>query len=92
MSWSPKMMMWWRESGSPATCRGANFHDARLNGADFTGADLSAADLRGAAMADAKLIGTNLKGADLRDVIGLSEQQLTDAVTDSTTQFPASVA
>ncbi|KAF0846696.1 pentapeptide repeat-containing protein [Nocardia caishijiensis] len=73
-----------------ATCHGANFRETRLNGADFTGADLSAGDFRGAALAEAKLTGANLKGADLRDAIGITPRQLSEAITDSTTQFPPS--
>ena len=43
---------------------------AKLNGARVTGADFS---------------GTHLAGADLRDVGGLTNEQLSDAITDSST-------
>jgi uncharacterized protein YjbI with pentapeptide repeats len=76
---------------------GANLSDAHLARAKLQRADLSLttlteADLRGADMrradiAGANLTGANLIGADLRDIEGMSQDQLDTAITDETTRI-----
>lgn len=61
-----------------------NFMNANLAGADATGADFRGADFEGA-----NLEGTILIGADLREAVNLTEDQLNKAVLDRSTQLPA---
>jgi uncharacterized protein YjbI with pentapeptide repeats len=65
----------------------SKLHKANLIGADLAGATLYGADLAGAVLHGADLTGTFLHGADLseanlKDVKGLTLQQLEDAVWD----------
>ncbi|MFG1983441.1 pentapeptide repeat-containing protein [Streptomyces albidoflavus] len=76
----------------------ANLRKADLTKADFTGANLSKADLSGAKMTDAsffetnlsgaELTGADLSGADLSTVKNLTQEQVSSARTDRTTQLP----
>lgn len=72
-----------------ADLTGAIFRDAILNQADFNAAKMSQVDLQGASVHDAEWTNVNLKGADLRSVIGLSVsvmQRWGDLVTLDETQ------
>jgi uncharacterized protein YjbI with pentapeptide repeats len=60
--------------------RGAILQEAQLVGTNLTGADLTGADLTGADLTGADLTGAELTGADL-----------TDALSDSTTRWPAAM-
>lgn len=71
---------------------GALLRRADLSHADLAGADLSGAILNDATLAKANLDGAILKGADLRGALGLTRQQLANAVTDSTTRLPDDLA
>src|SRR5208283_4293202 len=53
-----------KQSGSRADLRGADLHDAYLNGANLSGADLSDANLSGPYLWDADLSWANLFGAN----------------------------
>lgn len=66
----------------------ARFHDADLEGASLVGAYAKRADFRGAAMAEADLRGAILWGADLSTAVGLSQDQLDEAIGDDDTQLP----
>jgi uncharacterized protein YjbI with pentapeptide repeats len=72
-----------------ASLLGAQLPGADLKRANLTQADLRTAQLRGAQMYGAILNGAHLEGTDLSDVVGLSEQQLRDAITDDKTVRPA---
>jgi uncharacterized protein YjbI with pentapeptide repeats len=63
--------------------RSANFENADLSEVNFTGANLRHANLAGA-----NFHGTVLCQADLRFARGITEQQLAEAVTDTTTLLP----
>ena len=68
--------------------------EANLRLADLTEADLSGADLSGSVLVKCKLPGANLVatnfcGADLREAIGLTPQQMSYTSTDGTTKLPA---
>lgn len=77
---------------------GADLTGARLKGASLTVSDLVSADLRGAnlrgaslfsaRMQNARLDGTDLRGANLRCASGLTDAQLTAALTDESTMLP----
>ena len=55
---------------------GARLSGADLRGADLRGADLSWAKLSGAYLSEAELSETDLRGANLHEVVGLTEEQL----------------
>lgn len=61
---------------------GANFSDAKLDRASFTGGYLGRSDLT-----RASLIGTNFSGTDLRNVRGLTQNQLDAACGDRFTRL-----
>jgi hypothetical protein len=66
---------------------------ANLNGANFEGANLRNADLRRASLwrtnlRGAELTGAQLQGVDLTTVVGLTQAQISGAVTDQTTKLP----
>lgn len=65
-----------------------SLRDAVLIFADLSEANATRVDFRGADMTGAKLNGTILVGADLRDVVGLTIEQLREAVIDETTLLP----
>ena len=72
---------------------GAYVPRTNLSGAILTNANLSEADatnvnFRGAVMHGTILTGTILNGADLRDVIGLTIEQLREAVLNADTLLP----
>jgi Pentapeptide repeats (8 copies) len=73
---------------SGADLYGANLNGANLNGVNLSEADLSWADLSGADLYEAELHGTNLSWADLREVIGLKQEQLDAAFGNASTQLP----
>ncbi|MDQ5868001.1 MAG: pentapeptide repeat-containing protein, partial [Chloroflexota bacterium] len=58
--------------------RGAFLNEAHLEGAFLNEAHLERADLRRA----------HLEGVDLRHVVGLTPEQLQQAITDEETQIP----
>jgi uncharacterized protein YjbI with pentapeptide repeats len=61
---------------------------AILTNADLTDANATNVDFRGADMTGTILTGTILNGADLRDVIGLTVEQLESAVINEQTILP----
>ena len=72
----------------------AQLRDAKASKADFTRADLRRADLSGADLSGANLSGANLAdanlaGADLRQGVGLSQEQMDLAIVDEMTRLPA---
>jgi uncharacterized protein YjbI with pentapeptide repeats len=81
--------------------RGSDLRRADLGRADLSGAALSPvvdsdgeilvapARLEGASFREAVLAGTDLRGVDLREVSGLTADQLAGAVTDEATKLPA---
>jgi Pentapeptide repeats (8 copies) len=62
---------------------------ANLEGANLEGASFQGADLRGAILQDANFQGAILRDADLREVTGLTKEQIQSAHTDKNTKFPA---
>jgi len=71
------------------TLREANLYKADLYGGNLGGADLSRATLREAHLYSTSLNSADLSGADLRDVIGLTQARLDEAIIDSDTQLPS---
>jgi len=71
------------------TLREANLSKADLYGGNLGGADLSRATLREAHLYSTSLNSADLSGADLRDVIGLTQARLDEAIIDSDTQLPS---
>jgi hypothetical protein len=79
-----------------AILEGADLRDSDLSGSDLGGTYLSGADLRGADLNHADLTNAdlrhkdelNLGGADLRGVIGLTQEQIEQSIGDQTTCFP----
>ncbi len=67
---------------------GATLRQADLSHADLAGANLTGAFLNDATLAKANLDGAILKGADLRGALGLTRQQLANAITDAATRLP----
>lgn len=65
-----------------------SLREAVLIFADLSEANATRVDFRGADMTGAKLKGTILRGADLREVIGLTVEQLKEAIIDDTTLLP----
>jgi uncharacterized protein YjbI with pentapeptide repeats len=78
----------------------ADLTDADFYGCDLSGSDfgrryyeegvppLPPAILTNARLTRAKLTNTNLRGVDLTSVRGLTEEQLTEAITDESTVPP----
>ena len=81
-----------RRSG--ANLREANLRKADLSGSKLVGTDLRSADLFGANLVGADLSGradlssSDLRGANLQDVIGLTNVQIYGAATDQHTLLP----
>ena len=71
-----------------ADLAGAYLWKANLEGANLTEANLEQANLEGSNLKGANLQQTNLINADLRQAIGLTRQQLSQAICDETTQLP----
>ena len=71
-----------------ANLEGAYLWKANLEGANLTEANLEQANLEGSNLKGANLQQTNLINADLRNVVGLTRQQLSQAICDETTQLP----
>ena len=76
-----------------ADLRGARLEGASLAVSDLRGADLRDTDLRGGSLFSARLAGAMLKGADLRGTnlrcaTGLTDSQLSAAVTDAASVLP----
>jgi uncharacterized protein YjbI with pentapeptide repeats len=71
-----------------ADLEGAYLWKANLEGANLSEANLEQANLEGSNLKGANLQQTNLINADLRKVIGLTRQQLSQAICDETTQLP----
>lgn len=79
----------------------ANLRGAELRMAKLTAASLRGADLAGACLTDAVLAGTDFAGAnlldadlrksDLREAIGLTQEQITKARADTTTRMPPGI-
>jgi uncharacterized protein YjbI with pentapeptide repeats len=65
-----------------------SLRNAILTFADLSEANATNVDFRGADLTGAKLVGTILHGADLRDVSGLTVQQLKSAILDENTKLP----
>lgn len=65
-----------------------NLQTATLVDANLSNANLSNANLQGADLKAANLTGADLSGADLRRAKHLDQANLTDIITDDTTQFP----
>jgi uncharacterized protein YjbI with pentapeptide repeats len=59
-----------------------------MGGAILNHASLNGADLRGAYLRVAKFRRTDLSGADLRDVEGLTTEQINHAIRDAQTRLP----
>jgi uncharacterized protein YjbI with pentapeptide repeats len=72
--------------------RRTNLSGVNLQHADLSGADCTNANFRGANLTYAKLKGAILKGADLTGVIGLTREQIADAVVDKNTVLPSYLA
>ncbi|MCZ6632815.1 MAG: pentapeptide repeat-containing protein [bacterium] len=70
---------------------GADLRDADLRDADLGWADLSGANLSGANLTGARLLFTDLTGANLKDAVGLEEDQVDEAVWDDGTILPEGV-
>jgi Pentapeptide repeats (8 copies) len=71
-----------------ADLEGAYLWKANLEGANLTEANLAQANLEGSNLKGTNLQQTNLINADLRKVVGLTRQQLNQAISDHTTQLP----
>ncbi|WP_310486807.1 pentapeptide repeat-containing protein [Chamaesiphon sp. VAR_69_metabat_338] len=71
-----------------ANLEGAYLWKANLEGANLTEVNLEQANLDGANLKGANLQQTNLINADLRNTVGLTRQQLSDAIYNATTQLP----
>ena len=67
----------------------ADLSGADLESADFSSADLSGAHLRKANLHRAQLIGASLCGADLTGALGLTREQISEALTDAETRLPS---
>lgn len=78
-----------RSDLSRALLLGANLRLADLSEADLSGADLSGSVLVKCKLPGANLVATNFCGADLREAIGLTAQQMSYTSTDGTTKLPA---
>jgi uncharacterized protein YjbI with pentapeptide repeats len=79
-----------------ANLRCADLPGVSLTGADLRGADLRYANLKGADLRGAILDGANLDRADLRQAeltsaMGLTQDQLHNAMGDATTKLPTYV-
>jgi len=72
---------------SGARLERASFRSAELAGVVFAGAALGGADFR-----DADMAGANLRGADLSGARGLTQDQIDEACTDSSTRLPQGLA
>jgi uncharacterized protein YjbI with pentapeptide repeats len=71
-----------------ADLEGAYLWKANLEGANLSEANLEQANLDGANLKGANLYQTNLINADLRNAVGLTRQQLGDAIYNATTKLP----
>ena len=67
---------------------GANLAEMDLMRADLTGADLRKAELGGAKLLDADLYMARVGGTDFRQVRGLTELQIAEALGDEETLLP----
>ncbi len=59
-----------------------------MGGAILNHTSLNGADLRGAYLRVAKFHRTDLSGADLRDVAGLTTEQINHTIRDARTRLP----
>ncbi len=71
-----------------ADLHGAYLWKANFEGANLTEANLEQANLEGANLKGANLLQANLINADLRQVIGLTQNQISKAICDETTKLP----
>ncbi len=71
-----------------ADLEGAYLWKANLAGANLTEANLEGSNLEGSNLKGANLQQANLVNTDLRKVVGLTQQQLSTAIYDETTQLP----
>lgn len=74
---------------SGAVLSGAVLTYANLRGANLRHANLRGADLRGADLTFTNLDGADLHGANLQQTVGLTQEQLSVAIVDNTTNVPA---
>jgi len=73
---------------SRATLIDADLTNADLERADLSSADLSGATLAKANLAGASLVGATLEGTDLSTAVGLTREQLEEALTGGSTRLP----
>ena len=73
---------------SRATLIDVNLTQADLERADLSSADLSSATLSKANLAGVNLVGAILEGADLSTAVGLTREQIAEALTDRSTRLP----
>ncbi len=71
-----------------AFIRRTDLSNANLEDANFSGADCTNAIFRGANFKNTILEGTILKGADLREAINLTKEQIDTAIIDEKTLLP----
>ena len=72
--------------------RRTNLSGVNLQYADLSGADCTNAIFRGANLTGANLKGAMLKGADFSGVVGLTREQIMEAITDKNTILPSYLA
>jgi len=71
-----------------ATLENADLRGARLGGAVLNQTNLRGADLRGAYLRVTRLRRADLSGADLRGAVGLTLQQIDEALYDHNARLP----
>lgn len=62
--------------------------NVNLRGSDLEGADLRGSDLEGADLEGAHLSKAHIEGVDLRDVAGLTQEQVNSALGNEETRLP----
>jgi WD40 repeat protein len=65
-----------------------NLRGAKLQQSDLSQTNLASGDLRKGNLSGAILKGTDLRGADLTDAVGLTREQLSEALVDEQTILP----
>lgn len=69
----------------------SNLNNIHLENANLSSADLRATNFKKIYVAGAKFTNTRLEGLDLRNFIGLSSSQLSEAITDEYTTLPKGI-